>query len=60
MTRVYINGQLVAKEELSKYEIRSETVKQIFREALRRKQRDEEDEDHCFLISEDSKESFDV
>ena len=58
MTRVYINGQLVAKEELSKYEIRSEKVKQILREALRRKQ--QEDEDHCSLISEDSKESFDV
>ena len=58
MTRVYINGQLVAKEELSKYEIRSEKVKQIFREALRRKQ--QEDEDHRSLISENSKESFDV
>ena len=41
MTRVYINGQLVAKEELSKYEIRSEKVKQILREALRRKQQED-------------------
>lgn len=56
MTRIYVNGQLVAKEDLSKYEIRSEEVKQIFREALRRKQQD--GADHCALTSDDSKESF--
>ena len=58
MTTIYVNGKCVTKEELSKIEIKSEKVKQIFREALRRKQQD--DADHCSLISDDSKEGFEV
>lgn len=34
MTTIYINGKRVTKEEISKIEIRNETVKQMFAEKL--------------------------
>lgn len=37
MTRVFINGKEIRKEDLGKYEIKSENVKRIIREALKRK-----------------------
>lgn len=39
MTRVYIGGKRVTKEELSNYEIQSEKVKRILAEKLKEKGR---------------------
>lgn len=37
MTTYYVNGKRVAKEEIAKIEIRSETVKRILSEKLKEK-----------------------
>lgn len=34
---IYINGKRVAKEELSKYEIKNESVKRMLTQAMKRK-----------------------
>lgn len=34
MTAIYVNGKRVAKEEITKIEIRNETVKRMFAEKL--------------------------
>lgn len=39
MTRVYIGGKRVTKEELENYEIRSEKVKRILAEKIKEKGR---------------------
>lgn len=35
MTRIYVDGKRVSKEELSRIEITNENAKRIFREALK-------------------------
>lgn len=37
---VYVNGKRVTKEEISKYEIRSEVIKKILAEKLAEKQKE--------------------
>lgn len=39
MTTVYINGVKVSKEDIGNYEIKSEAVKRIISEAVRREER---------------------